>query len=106
MQIGVSSVDTRYFPLQVILTDLAILDEQREYFDWAVKLTGPKGVIYVDNVVRQLTDAEGDGSTKGRALIDHVKTDDRVMASLVPTLSTHKVAAEELVDGYLLAIKK
>ncbi|KAF7196029.1 O-methyltransferase imqG [Pseudocercospora fuligena] len=78
---------------------------QERYFDWAVKLLRPKGVIYVDNVVRQITGGEDDES-KGRALIDSVKNDDRVLPALVPTLSTHKVAADELVDGYLLAIKK
>ena len=33
-------------------------DEQKEYFDWAVKLTRQKGCIYVDNAVRQLTESE------------------------------------------------
>ncbi|KAF2159049.1 hypothetical protein M409DRAFT_61125 [Zasmidium cellare ATCC 36951] len=81
-------------------------DEQREYFDWAVKLTNKGKAIYVDNVVRQLTEAEADGSDKGRALIDHVRQDDRVEATLIPTLSTHKVKTSELVDGYLLAVVK
>ncbi|KAK4500509.1 hypothetical protein PRZ48_008698 [Zasmidium cellare] len=81
-------------------------DEQREYFDWAVKLTNKGKAIYVDNVVRQLTEAEADGSEKGRALIDHVRQDERVEATLIPTLSTHKVKTSELVDGYLLAVVK
>lgn len=81
-------------------------DEQREYFDWAVKLTNKGKCVYVDNVVRQLTEAEADGSEKGRALVDHVRQDKRVEATLIPTLSTHKTNTMELVDGYLLAIVK
>lgn len=81
-------------------------DEQREYFDWAVRLTNKGKCVYVDNVVRQLTEAEADGSEKGRALVDHVKQDARVEATLIPTLSTHKTNAMELVDGYLLAVVK
>lgn len=81
-------------------------DEQQEYFDWAVKLTNKGKCIYVDNVVRQLTEAEADGSAKGRALVDHVRKDERVEATLIPTLSTHKANVMELVDGYLMAIVK
>lgn len=81
-------------------------DEQREYFDWAVKMTNKGKCIYVDNVVRQLTEAEADGSEKGRALLDAVRKDERVEATLIPTLSTHKTNVMEMVDGYLMAIVK
>lgn len=81
-------------------------DEQKEYFDWAVKLTKKGKCIYVDNVVRQLTEAESDGSTKGRALVEHVAKDKRVQASLIPTLNTHKTEPTQMIDGYLIAIKK
>lgn len=77
-------------------------DEQREYFDWAVKLTRKGGCVYVDNVVRQLTESE-EGDPRGWALIDHVKADERVEATMIPTLSTHKVEMDELVDGFVLA---
>ena len=80
-------------------------DEQREYFDWAVKLTRQKGCIYVDNAVRQLTETE-DGDPKGRALIEHVSKDDRVDATLIPTMNTHKATLSEIVDGFLMAIVK
>ena len=84
----------------------AAWNEQREYFDWAVKMTKKSGIIFVDNVVRQLTESEVDGDLSGPALIDHVSKDDRVDATLIPWLGTHKSRLDELVDGFVLAIVK
>lgn len=68
-------------------------------------MTRKGGCIYVDNVVRQLTENE-EGDPRGWALIEHVKADQRVEATMIPTLSTHKVEVSELVDGFVLAIVK
>jgi predicted O-methyltransferase YrrM len=81
-------------------------DMQAQYFDQAVKMTRKAGTIYVDNVVRNLLDDEKDGDVADWSLIEHVKSDSRVDATLIPTLSTHKVAVEEMVDGFVLAIVK
>ena len=79
-------------------------DEQQQYFDWAVKLTRPGGVIYVDNVVRQLTECE-DGDARAWALIDHVKNDSRVTPTMISTLNTEKENFDDgAVDGFLLAL--
>ena len=80
-------------------------DEQQQYFDWAVKLTRQKGCIYVDNVVRQLTESEV-GDPRAWSLIEHVKKDDRVETTLIPTVNTHKKELTEAVDGFVMAIKK
>lgn len=80
-------------------------EEQGQYFDWAVKLTRQKGCIYVDNAVRQLTESDDDDPT-ARALIDHVSKDDRVDATLIPTLNTQKASLSEIADGFLMAIVK
>lgn len=80
-------------------------DEQKDYFDWAVKMTRSKGVIYVDNAVRQLTESE-EGDPRGWALIDHVSKDKRVDASLIPTLNTQKKTLSEVADGFVIAIVK
>ena len=79
--------------------------EQKEYFDWAVELTRQNGCIYVDNAVRMLTESE-EGDPRGWALIDHVSKDDRVQATLIPTLNTHKSTLSEIADGFLMAIVK
>ncbi|KAK3679707.1 hypothetical protein LTR78_000083 [Recurvomyces mirabilis] len=78
-------------------------DQQAEYFDLAVGMTRKGGVVYVDNVVRNLLDVPEDGDKADWSLIEHVKGDDRVEATVIPTLSTHKVKFEEMVDGFLLA---
>ena len=80
-------------------------DEQWEYFDWAVKLTRPKGCIYTDNVVRELMES---GTTEHgkESLITKVGRDERVQATLISTVSSHKSAAEDMFDGFLLAIVK
>ena len=77
--------------------------EQRQYFDWAVKLTRQKGCIYVDNAVRQLTESD-EGDSTARALIDHVSKDERVEATLIPTFNTHKSTLSDIADGFLMAI--
>ncbi|KAK0713401.1 O-methyltransferase [Lasiosphaeria miniovina] len=77
-------------------------ETQWEYFDWAVKLTRPRGAIYVDNVVRALVENETLDKTK-ESLVTRVGRDERVRATLVPTVFQQK-SAENEVDGFLLAI--
>ncbi|KAF2767604.1 S-adenosyl-L-methionine-dependent methyltransferase [Teratosphaeria nubilosa] len=95
--------------------DLVFIDadweKQGQYFKWAVELTEKGGAIYVDNVVRMLTesDAEGAPEEEGWNLVATVKKaveDGLVDATLIPTLSTHKSAVDQLFDGFVLAVKK
>jgi predicted O-methyltransferase YrrM len=79
-------------------------DEQSEYFEWAVKLTRPNGCIYVDNVIRELLEHENVG--EGETLLTKVGRDNRVDATLVPMLSSHKGKSAEMFDGFLLAVVK
>jgi len=78
-------------------------DEQWEYFDWAVKLTRPKGCVYVDNVIRELLES-GTAEPGKESLVTKVGRDERVTATLVPMLSSHKERADEMFDGFILAI--
>ena len=80
-------------------------DEQYEYFDWAVKLTRPRGCIFVDNVVRALLESESteEGSESQVAKIGR---DPRVVATLVPTVSSKKGVSSEMFDGFVLAVVK
>ncbi|ORY60738.1 O-methyltransferase [Pseudomassariella vexata] len=78
-------------------------ERQGEYFDWAVRLTRAKGGIYVDNVVRQLLESETtDAGTE--SLMTKVGRDERVTATLVPTVSSHRGMAGAAFDGFLLAV--
>ncbi|KAK2008210.1 O-methyltransferase [Colletotrichum eremochloae] len=79
--------------------------EQEKYFDWAVKLTRPKGCIYVDNVVWNVLDSKAIETGKD-SLLTHVGKDKRVTATLVPMISTaHTVSmGRPILDGFLLAV--
>ncbi len=78
-------------------------DEQYDYFDWAVKLTRKGGCLYVDNVVRELLESEATEGAK-ESLITKVGRDARVRATLISTVSSHKGRADEMFDGFLLAV--
>lgn len=90
--------------------DFAFIDADKEnawpYFDWAVKMTVPRGVVYVDNVVRkgQLADAElakRDSIVAGiRRVVEEVGKDLRVDAVVLQTVG------EKNYDGFLMAVVK
>jgi predicted O-methyltransferase YrrM len=77
-------------------------DEQFEYFQLAVKLTRPKGCIYVDNVIRELLD--GGIESKTETLLTKLGKLENVEAALVSTVSSHKDKVEGMFDGFILAI--
>ena len=83
----------------------AAWEEQWQYFQWAVKLARGNGCIYVDNVIRELLESEnvGDGD---ESLVTKVGREEKVSATLVSTISSHKGNAEEMFDGFLLAVVK
>lgn len=89
--------------------DLVFIDaawgEQWEYFQWAVKLARVNGCIYVDNVVRELLESENVGEGK-ESLVTKVGREEKVRATLVPTLTSRKGNVEEMYDGFLLAVVK
>ncbi|OAP62250.1 hypothetical protein AYL99_04453 [Fonsecaea erecta] len=93
--------------------DLVFIDadwsEQYEYFQHAVQLARPNGCIYVDNVVREIL--EGSNSEEFEAgrkesLPVKVGKDERVKATLVSVVSSHKGHEGEAFDGFLLAVVK
>ncbi|KAH7009512.1 O-methyltransferase, partial [Ilyonectria destructans] len=77
--------------------------EQWDYFDWAVKLTRPKGLIYVDNVVRALIDSGATDSTR-ESLVTKIGRDGRVTATLVPVVSYYEEGPEDTFDGFIMAV--
>jgi len=86
--------------------DFTFIDADRtnlaEYFDWAVKLSRSGSVIIVDNVVRKggvIDPASEDINVKGvRRFNDRLKTDTRVTATMVQTVSAKGY------DGFALAL--
>jgi predicted O-methyltransferase YrrM len=77
-------------------------DEQFEYFEYAVKLTRQNGLIYVDNVVREIF--EGESAGKKETLLSKVGKEDKVTATLVSTISGHRGRSEAMFDGFILAV--
>ena len=82
----------------------AAWEEQWEYFQWATKLTRVNGCIYVDNVVRELLEGENLGEEE--SLVTKVGREEKVTATLVSTISSHKGNTEDMFDGFLLAVVK
>ena len=90
--------------------DFSFIDADKvnalRYFDWAVKMTRPRGVIYVDNMVRkgQLADeerAKTDAAVRGiRTAVEGIGKDTRVDAVILQTVG------EKNYDGFLMAVLK
>jgi predicted O-methyltransferase YrrM len=84
--------------------DLVFIDADKEnnadYFRWAVKLTHPGSLIYVDNVVRggRITEPSDNSMIEGtRRLYEAVGAEPGVTATAVQTVSVKGY------DGFLLA---
>lgn len=92
----------RQFDLVFIDADL---DCQLEQFDWAVKLTRPKGCVFLDDVVASMfkdgTTAEGSES-----ILTRIGKDERITATLVPTVACHPMLPTPVFNGFILAMVK
>lgn len=93
----------RQFDLVFIDADF---DGQWELFDWAVKLTRVNGGIFLADVVVSMIK---DGQTKedSESIITKIGRDERVKATLVPTVVSHPMLPTTPVfNGFVLAIVK
>ena len=84
--------------------DLAFIDANKPdnaaYFDWALRLVRPGGLIVVDNVVRSgaVLDMHGDANVQGvRRLAERVVAEPRVVATVLQTVGVKGY------DGLLVA---
>ena len=78
-------------------------ENQERYFEWAVRLARKGACVYVDNVGRRIEEVEAEGGSGAMVLIDRVKTDERVVSTLIPTISNYGRGARVTLDGFLLA---
>ena len=85
--------------------DMAFIDADKEsntvYFDHAVRLSRPGGIIVVDNVVRdgRVIDAKGNAQVQGvRRMMDAIHADARVSATAVQPVGVKGY------DGFLMAV--
>ena len=75
--------------------DLVFIDADKpsnpDYFEWALKLSRPGGLIVVDNVVRSggVANPKGDASARGtRRMFDLIAAEPRVTATAVQTVGS------------------
>ena len=86
--------------------DLVFIDADKPnnlgYFDWALKLTRPGGLIVVDNVARGGAVADPDSQDPNvlgvRRLLDRIAAEPRVSATAVQTVG------DKGYDGFLMAL--
>ncbi len=88
--------------------DLVFIDADKpsnpDYFNWALRLTRPGGIIIVDNVVRDGEVADATSTNPGvlgvRRLLDLVHHEPRVTATAIQTVGVKGY------DGFLIAVVK
>jgi predicted O-methyltransferase YrrM len=75
--------------------DLVFIDADKpsnpDYFEWALKLSRPGGLIVVDNVVRSggVANPKGDASARGtRRMFEMIAAEPRVSATAVQTVGS------------------
>jgi predicted O-methyltransferase YrrM len=83
----------------------ADMTDHWEQFDWAVKLTRAGGCVFLDDVVAAMI-KDGHPQEGKESILTQVGRDERVKATLVPTVACHPMAPNPVFNGYVLAIVK
>ncbi|CRG84270.1 hypothetical protein PISL3812_01573 [Talaromyces islandicus] len=92
----------RQFDLVFIDADM---NDQQEQFDWAVKLTRPGGCVFLDDVVASMI-KDGHPQEGTESILTQIGRDERVKATLVPTVACHPMAPNPVFNGFVLALVK
>jgi predicted O-methyltransferase YrrM len=92
----------RQFDLVFIDADF---DDQLEQFNWAVNLTRPNGCVFLDDVVVSMI-KDGQTEKDSDSILMKIGKDERVQATLVPTVACHPMLSTPLFNGFILAIVK
>lgn len=82
----------------------ADFEDQWEHFDWAVKLTRLGGCIFLDDVIPSMIkngQEEGD-----ETILTKIGRDERVQATLMPTVACHSMIPNPVFTGFILAVVK
>lgn len=83
----------------------ADFDNQWDQFDLAVKLTRPKGCVFLDDVVAAMW-KNGQAPEDGDSILAKVGKDERVVATLVPIVASHPLLPTPVFNGYIFAMVK
>ena len=83
----------------------ADFDGQWELFDWAVKLTRVNGCVFLEDVVASMM-SDGLTDEKSESVMTKIGRDERVKATLVPTVVSHPMLSTPVFNGFVIAIVK
>jgi predicted O-methyltransferase YrrM len=83
----------------------ADFDHQWTHFDWAVKLTRPKGCVFLDDVVVSMW-KNGQAPEDEESVLAKVGKDERVVATLVPIVASHPMLPTPVFNGFIIAMVK
>jgi predicted O-methyltransferase YrrM len=83
----------------------ADFDDQFEQFDWAVKLTRTNGCVFLDDVVASMF-KDGHVEYGSDSILVKIGRDERVKATLMPTVACHPMMPTPVFNGFVLAVVK
>ncbi len=83
----------------------ADFDDQLEQFDWAVKLTRVNGCVFLDDVIASMI-KNGEIEEGKDSILTKIGRDERVQATLVPTVASHSMLPTPVFNGFVLAMVK
>lgn len=84
----------------------ADFEDQWEQFDWAVKLTRVGGCVFLDDVVASMFKHGYPEGEESEAILTKIGKDDRVKATLLPTVASHKMLDTPVLNGFVMAVVK
>jgi predicted O-methyltransferase YrrM len=96
------AAEGRKFDLVFIDADM---DDQWDQFDWAVKLTRPSGCVFLDDVVVSMF-IHGHMEENNESILTKIGRDERVTATLVPTVAYHPMLPTPVPNGFVVAMVK
>ncbi|KAH8898765.1 S-adenosyl-L-methionine-dependent methyltransferase [Thozetella sp. PMI_491] len=79
----------------------AEFEDHWEQFDWAVKLTRPNGCIFLDDVVGAMF-KHGYNGEETDSILTQIGKDERVMATLMPTVASHPMLPTPVFNGFII----
>jgi predicted O-methyltransferase YrrM len=89
--------------------DMVFIDadfkDQWEQFDWAVRLTRGGGCVFLDDVVASMF-KNGEVEEGKESVITKIGRDERVRATLVPTVASHPMLDTPIFNGFVMALVK
>jgi predicted O-methyltransferase YrrM len=83
----------------------ADFDDQLEQFDWAVKLTRANGCVLLDDVIASMF-KDGQVDNPSDSILTKIGKDERVKATLMPTVASHPMLSTPVFNGFILAVVK